>query len=854
MLCHNCGGENRDDYKFCVHCGSAREPAAAQSFTPPPVRFQPEAQDDYSAGASQPASSKFSAFMKKKGVLPALIAVLVVLCLGALAIAGFVLCQAGVLPFCPGNDNRIVIAMPNRDGEAELYLLRLGQDIEKATLLAENAYRSDFYLSYMQGEMFYSLGGFGGFGGFIPEQSYLVFWYEDDDGDVHVLRQEFNQDTPDEIYDSSSSTTGGRLFNNFQDIYFYEDTGDEERCYISTNGEAAERITKNDDCYIVRSGAYLVSVERDGNETTLTLINSADGEEITILDAQEDVDGYRVSADGSRVAYLSTEDDPQIFLLDGETGEEIAQGESAYNILSYSFAYNTNRMIYIAENEDGELELYLLDDDGSLLVASSLYLYGSITTDGRYIIYLTGDEDGENVVYSYEVSTGESTEIVTADGLTYTLLRDDSRVLIAQQDDDDLTIYSSSIDGGDLITLYEENDSYLGNILYAADRSELFLVIESDNNNSIFFTPVDNNTGFFILEEYYGFDVLDLSPDGSKLLVSGREDSGDDPELFVLPLDPDETPIVLDDNQEEYPLGVFSADGRDVIYTARTGDRADDYEILQVVADGEEAPETLYEEAYLVDVQWTRIDRFENYYMNDTLEGSSYCPGAPTITLGETLDGSLVYGGENCYRFRATGGQPFTFEVEAGYDSILTLYDRDGYELERDDDSGSGNNPRLIYNPAEDGTYFIKIRAYSSGEGSYTISMIDGIGDEAFDNATPLAANELTRGYITSSTSLYLESYDYSTYGIMYSFEATSGQYITIDVIADSGGSEVDPMVYLFDWTTEVLESDDNSGSGNDSQISFSVYTDGTYYILVEDYYNEFGDSTNYWFDILLTR
>ena len=30
MLCHNCGGENPEDYKFCIHCGTPRQAAAPQ--------------------------------------------------------------------------------------------------------------------------------------------------------------------------------------------------------------------------------------------------------------------------------------------------------------------------------------------------------------------------------------------------------------------------------------------------------------------------------------------------------------------------------------------------------------------------------------------------------------------------------------------------------------------------------------------------------------------------------------------------------------------------------------------------------------------------------------------------------
>jgi Tol biopolymer transport system component len=785
---------------------------------------------------------------------------LVLICLITLAGFAWAACSFGWIQ-CGGGGDRIVIGMPNRNGEADLYLLRLGQDLERATLLAEDTLISTTNISYQEDGNIYSIGNYNHHvGGFIPGQKELVIWFENDAGEIFVQRQAINQDSPTPIFDSNQGDIYGRLINNGQDLFLNESRDAGDRCYTSINGAAADRITKGDNCYMVAGGAYVATSEVDNGETTLTLMELDGSEEVTILDGQENVLGYRVSDDGSRVAYISAEDEQQIFLLDGRSGEEIAQGEKTYNVLRYYFASQGNILIYIAENEDGEIELYLLDDAGSLLVASSLYLNANISEDGRYIVYMVGDEDGDETVFSYNISNGQNTEIIQEENLRFTLVDDLGRVLVAQQDGDDLTLYSAKPDGSDLITLYDDNNSNLSGVLYYPDRTGLIIYITNDDGEtSLFYTEPDNDEGFFLLEQVATVEVKDVSPKGNQLLAIVREDRNDDPALVVLAIEPDQKPVTLDEEDYGFTDGVFTENGRHVIYTAVTGNNSDDYEIRQAVIDGEESPETLYEEAYLADVQWTRMSPFRGAYFSDTLESTSYCPGAPTITVGRSLEGSLSDANQYCYRFNANADQLLTFNVEADYDTVLELFDRAGYQLGYDDDSGPGRNPRLTTSLPRDGTYYIVVSAYGSANGSYTISMAEGVveepvAEEPAADAIRLIANLLTRGYITSADAIYLPSIGYETYGVLFWFDGTRNEQIVIDVIANSQGSQIDSYVYLLDANMQQLTSDDDSGVGYDSQIVYTLPATGRYYILVHDLGNNYGSESNYWFDILLTR
>jgi hypothetical protein len=855
MLCHNCGGENRDDYKFCVHCGVTRESTspdgAPVNNNLPPAVYQPAPEVASITDASAAKKRPLAGLFKNKAAMIALVIGLGIVCLLTLAIV-----VVFIFPKIGGSGSGIFIGMPNRDGEADLYTLRLGQDIEQATLLAEHALRSTMNLYDIQDGIYSRIGTYTqNFGGFVPNQNMLVFWYADSEGEVFLQRYQMNQDVPTELYHGNFESMSGSIYNNGQDIFLIESTSDEHRCYVSANGTEADRVTRGSNCYLVRSGSSVVTSDINDNETTLTLMNPDGSNEITILDAQPDVQGYRVSYDGSRVAYVSTEDDQQIILVNGQTGEEITRGEISFNILSYFFAYQSNRLIYITENEDGELELYLLDDDGSLLVASALFLNADISNDGRYIIYMTGDEDGEQTVFSYNVSNGESTEITQGQGLRYNLDQRLQWVLVAQQDEDNLTLTSTPLDGSNLVTLYDDSNSFLGEVSFYPERKGLFIRLNNDiGETSLFYTQPDSPDGYFLFEEYSYLNVLDLSPDGSQLLVVTQERPNDDPALMVQPVLPDQNPVTLDDSETAYPLAVFTSNGRQVIYTAQTGNNADDYEIRQIAINAADPAETIYPDAYLVDVQWTSIQPFTTVFFAETLEGSSYCPGAPAISVGSTLDNSLDSSGRFCYRFQATAGTLYTFRVEAEFDTVLELYDRDGNQVSSDDDSGPGFNPRLSYSLSTNGTYYIVVRSFGSSTGSYSLSMTEGIIDPAFGAAIPLAADTLTRGYITSANSLYIETYDYTTYGVIYSFEGTANQSISIDVYCNSLGSSVDSVATLIDPALQYVTADDDSGTGLDSQIYANLPTTGRYYIIVEDHGSNFGSQSDFWFDILLTR
>ncbi len=845
MLCPNCGNDNPEDYKFCSHCGVPHAPVVPEVIELKSAAENPAA----SPRQEQPSHGLF----KQKWFIAVLIGVVLLCCLVVVAAAALVLVKNGTLSLGGGGDN-ILIGLPSRSSQSNLYTLRLGKELSEGTLLAEDVFTSSVYLSYQKDGESYPLGNyFNHFGGFVPQQKLLVIWYEDEDGDVFIQRYTLNQDAPLPVFDSNEGNGYGQVFNDGQDVFINEQSGAEERCYSALNGEPAQRITKGEDCGLTPGGAFVLTALVIENETTLSMMNLDGSGEVTLLDAEPDVASYRTSFDGSRVAYVAGESEQQITVLDGRTAAVLAQSEPVFQVLSYSFARDANTLIYIAETDEGELELYLLEDSGSVLVTTGMYLNADISPDGTDIITLVGDEDAEYTVAAYNVASRQSTQILQGNDLRFSLAYPLERVFITQQDEDELTVYSARLDGSDLVTLFSDNNAYLGMLIYVPDRSDLFIyVYNDDSENSLFYTPGDDPSGYYLLEEYITLEVRDVSQDKQWLLAVTAEDANDDPALVAINLQPEQAPLILDESEDGFTTAVFSADSRSVLYTALTGNNPDDSQIRRVALSDEQVPETLYDEAYLVDVQWTQLAPFRGIYFSEPQESTSFCPGAPTITVGSTMEGELPESGEVCYRFNIAADQMITFNVEADFDTLLMLYDRDGYEIDRDDDSGPGLNPRLVTSISTPGTYYIMVASFGSDTGRYSFSMQEGISDASL--AVPLESNVRTRDYINSSDALYLESSDYATYGVLYSFDGTINEQIQIDVIANSQGSEIDSYIYLYDASMNLLITDDDSGDGYDSRLNYVLPATGRYYVLVEDLGGDYGPESTYWFDILLTR
>jgi len=792
--------------------------------------------------------------------------------IGVIGIAALlVLALAGAMLLQPiFSSNQLMLANLDQSNEVDLYLLQLGQPEKKAFLLARNVEMSPLLFLTIGDGMPQMLGNYPiiSLGGFVPDSNYLLYWYLDDDKTV-VNRMRDSGGEPVLIFDSKSQDIAGVVLERSDTVFLAEKMDDGSmRCYISVSGEEADRVGKGTACDLSDDGTRLLVTDTEDSGATTVNISDISGEnEITLLDEEEGVSSVRFSSDGTRVAYLKESDDKsRVIVLDARNGDVISESDEFLSVVSFDFSAHRKSFYYIGEDDEGELTLYVLEGDKPARVASGFIMIAAFNPSGEYLVYLAGDKDGEMILSVHSMSGGKDVEVLKADSIQYQILNDPDRILAMQVTDDELTISSAPISGGEPVELYSDNDISLAAAYYLPGENQLYLLLSSEDGLSLFTTPLDQeDAGFMLVEDWVEVQLLNRGRDGKMVVFAGRESEDDDPALYISKAEEKSRPEVLDDDDTEAILNaVFVPNGKEVLYTVLTGTDSDQVEIRQVRADGEERYDVVYEDDLLVDVRWDYLSPFSLFMglatgngaltWNEALNGITYCPGAEMLAVGARINGMLDPGEKACYRVELDAGQMYIFTVDSKVDTGLELYNQVGVGIVGDDDSGSSSNALIRTKVDENGTYFVVVEGPEDIPASFLILLREGVGDPGFDNAILLEEGSSVRGAITSSTRLTLESIGYSTYGKMYYFEGEMGDQVAIDVFGPSIGSEIDPIVSLYNQYLTKLGSDDDSGSGYDSRLTYVLPEDGRYFILVESVGKHYGDSDNYYYQVKLTK
>lgn len=103
---------------------------------------------------------------------------------------------------------------------------------------------------------------------------------------------------------------------------------------------------------------------------------------------------------------------------------------------------------------------------------------------------------------------------------------------------------------------------------------------------------------------------------------------------------------------------------------------------------------------------------------NNLVKNAGPLPALPVLVNGQIMPGDV-----DCFRFRARRGQTLVFQADARalvpyladtvpgwFQAVLTLYDADGVEVAYNDDFRFDPDPVLIYNVPQDGDYILSIR------------------------------------------------------------------------------------------------------------------------------------------------
>ena len=716
MFCTNCGTENPDTNKFCIDCGAAlrpASPAAPGAETPRPIPVPPV--------RSKRQMKWLGPFVAVGGVAVLLVAIIVA--------AVFLLPR--ILP----TGKQVMLGFPSRSGDADLYLLKLGQEKDEGVLIAEDTGASSqaYFVLVDDKQVWRRIGG--EYGGFVPNSNRVLYWYQDDE-DVVLREIGVGDKESSEIIATDALPLLGIVFDDSDTMFLQETRDNQHRCYAAGPGQEAERLAKGDECGVSSDGRTVYFSELDDDERTVSIIGIDGKNETVVLDEVKDVVSVRVSDDASHVAYLQQADgEQQLYLVERSSGTATDASAELFSILEYSFVPDSDTLLYIAENDEGALQLYTSDNPTP--IAEGVSLGASAAPDGQHLVYMVEDEDGEGTVYVYAMKGGDDVNVLTEDNLEYNVIPSPAKILIQAVEDGEVTLYSADVNGANVVELYNEDDVNRVDVHYVPNESMLYLLVSNDDGTTtLSVTPMDKAEGFPLLEEWHQIALLNRSGSGRHLVFWGQEDRGDDPILYSIAIEDGADPIELDDDNDGFNNAVFTADGKSIVYTAVTGSNPDDVDVCQVPVDGSDKFEVLYKEAFLADVQWDELNPFQQVWWRTVRSGTSFCPGVPSVGVGETVEGKTETGEQVCYRFHAQEGDVVTFDVDTPesqrYNFALTFYDREGHQVSYNDDGPSGYDPRLTVSINQTGLYFVMLTGYGSAEqATYSLTVQEGSGAPA---------------------------------------------------------------------------------------------------------------------------
>jgi serralysin len=214
-----------------------------------------------------------------------------------------------------------------------------------------------------------------------------------------------------------------------------------------------------------------------------------------------------------------------------------------------------------------------------------------------------------------------------------------------------------------------------------------------------------------------------------------------------------------------------------------------------------------------------------------------------SMQVGDTFSGSL--GGADTTDWIAinlVAGETYTIELQGTdpggiADPYLKLFDDTGRFLALDDDSGPGRDSALVFQANYTGTYYISAEEYFFGAGRYQVSVtqdgsVSGLVETADAASGPSTAYSMSVGDTFSGTIEIGDAADWVA------IRLTAGQSYQIALSGQGAGTGTlsDPLVRIYDVSGTQIASNDDDGPGNDSLLTFTASTTGTYYVAADAY------------------
>lgn len=231
--------------------------------------------------------------------------------------------------------------------------------------------------------------------------------------------------------------------------------------------------------------------------------------------------------------------------------------------------------------------------------------------------------------------------------------------------------------------------------------------------------------------------------------------------------------------------------------------------------------------------------------MSSAGSASSGSSAGNSITVGQTVQGELTSSdiklNDNSYAdyyvFSGRAGDQVTATMRSRvFDTYMVVgrWDNGRFtSIQSNDDGGGGTDSRVALTLPETGTYAIRANTLSAGKtGTYTVSLEAGAAASTttraasvtVPDAAPILPGQTVQGELSSSdTRLSDDSYaDY------YAFDGRAGQRVRVTLHSQAFDSY---MVFgrLSGSQFTSLESNDDGGGGQDSQVTYTLPDDGTY-------------------------
>jgi Tol biopolymer transport system component len=500
----------------------------------------------------------------------------------------------------------IVIASPNRSGEADIYLLSVGQKQRDGKLLAENAVSASSIEVWKVAADESPLQIGGAYGGFIPNSNRLLLWYKDDETGKYVMRRMKTTDSSPIDVIKSKIAFVGVLFAKSENMFVLESGGtDTAICDIAKPDGEAERLAKGDLCIVSLDGSTIFFSETNDQKTTITALGADGGSEQVLIKDEKGILSFKPSSDGSLLAYLQSDlGDLYLRTVDRQGGLPVEVAADAARIANYEFLPNSRTLAYTLSKRAGDdYELFLSDSETPIVSAPTLNYEFSI--DGKYLAYWVPDTGDKGSLFVRTIGSGTDQKVLDGENVTfrYAPAAVPGWVVIDHSEKDTYDLYSVSPDGKTVTALFEKQDNTFA-IHFLQNKKPLFFVMtDAKGNASLSVATLDGTASIPLLEEWYAFQLLNLSPDGSQLVFSAQQNKYDDPVLYVIALAKGAKPVRLDNDNLGFSNAVFMPDGKTILYTAISGKAINDLEIRQVSLDGK-SNTLLYSRSLLMDIAW----------------------------------------------------------------------------------------------------------------------------------------------------------------------------------------------------------------------------------------------------------